>query len=145
MDAKTFFRAIRLERKEIRILNEKIYAREMDLLPSGIRYDKDNIQTSIEDTMTAKLAELGDFEQKRKDLLKTLSARQAQAIEIISRIPDTKQRQVMEIYYFDTSNPTWDDGIRPQMDSQSTRRSVGMDQRPCDLQVKEATKSHHKL
>ena len=109
MDAKTFFRAIRLERREIRILNEKIYAREMDLLPSGIRYDKDNIQTSIEDTMTAKLAELGDFEQKRKDLLKTLSARQAQAIEIISRIPDTKQRQVMEIYYFDTSNPTWDD------------------------------------
>lgn len=109
MDAKTFFRAIRLERREIRILNEKIYAREMDLLPSGIRYDKDNIQISIEDTMTAKLAELGDFEQKRKDLLKTLSARQAQAIEIISRIPDTKQRQVMEIYYFDTSNPTWDD------------------------------------
>ena len=109
MDAKSFFRAIRLERREIRILNEKIYAREMDLLPSGIRYDKDNIQTSIEDTMTAKLAELGDFEQKRKDLLKTLSARQAQAIEIISRIPDTKQRQVMEIYYFDTSNPTWDD------------------------------------
>jgi hypothetical protein len=109
MDAKTFFRAIRLERREIRILNEKIYAREMDLLPSGIRYDKDQIQTSIEDTMTAKMAELGDYEVKRKELLRTLTTRQAQAIEIVSHIPDTKQRQVMEIYYFDTSNPTWDD------------------------------------
>ena len=109
MDAKTFFRAIRLERREIRILNEKIYAREMDLLPSGIRYDKDQIQTSIEDTMTAKMAELGDYELKRKELLRTLTTRQAQAIEIVSHIPDTKQRQVMEIYYFDTSNPTWDD------------------------------------
>ena len=109
MDAKTFFRAIRLERREIRILNEKIYAREMDLLPSGIRYDKDNIQTSIEDIMSMKLAELGDYEKKRKELLRILTTRQAQAIEIISQIPDTKQRQVMEIYYFDTSNPTWDD------------------------------------
>ena len=109
MDAKTFFRAIRLERREIRILNEKIYAREMDLLPSGIRYDKDQIQTSIEDTMTAKMAELGDYELKRKELLRTLTTRQAQAIEIVSHIPDTKQRQVMEIYYFDTNNPTWDD------------------------------------
>ena len=109
MDANTFFRAIRLERREIRILNEKIYAREMDLLPSGIRYDKDQIQTSIEDTMTAKMAELGDYELKRKELLRTLTTRQAQAIEIVSHIPDTKQRQVMEIYYFDTSNPTWDD------------------------------------
>ena len=109
MDAKTFFRAIRLERREIRILNEKIYAREMDLLPSGIRYDKDNIQTSIEDIMSIKLAELGDYEKKRKELLRILTTRQAQAIEIVSQIPDTKQRQVMEIYYFDTSNPTWDD------------------------------------
>lgn len=109
MDAKTFFRAIRLERREIRILNEKIYAREMDLLPSGIRYDKDNIQTSIEDIMSMKLAELGDYEKKRKELLRTLTTRQAEAIEIVSQIPDTKQRQVMEIYYFDTSNPTWDD------------------------------------
>ena len=109
MDAKSFFRAIRLERREIRILNEKIYAREMDLLPSGIRYDKDNIQTSIEDIMSMKLAELGDYEKKRKELLRTLTTRQAEAIEIVSQIPDTKQRQVMEIYYFDTSNPTWDD------------------------------------
>ena len=109
MDAKTFFRAIRLERREIRILNEKIYAREMDLLPSGIRYDKDNIQTSIEDIMSIKLAELGDYEKKRKELLRILTTRQAQAIEIVLQIPDTKQRQVMEIYYFDTSNPTWDD------------------------------------
>lgn len=109
MDAKTFFRNIRLERREIRILTEQIYAKEMDLLPSGIRYDKDQIQTSIEDHMTEKLAELGDYERKREKLLKSLIKRQTQAIDIVARIPDTKQRQVMEIYYFDNSNPTWDD------------------------------------
>ena len=59
--------------------------------------------------MSMKLAELGDYEKKRKELLRTLTTRQAEAIEIVSQIPDTKQRQVMEIYYFDTSNPTWDD------------------------------------
>lgn len=109
MDAKTFFRNIRLERREIRILTEQIYAKEMDLLPSGIRYDRDQIQTSIEDHMTEKLAELGDYERKREKLLKSLIKRQSQAIDMVARIPDSKQRQVMEIYYFDTSNPTWDD------------------------------------
>jgi hypothetical protein len=109
MDAKTFFRSIRLERREIRILNDKIYAKEMDLLPSGIRYDRDPVQTSIEDMMTGKLAELGDYEAKRKELVRKLTQRQARAIDIISRIPDTKQRQVMEIYYLDPNNPTWDD------------------------------------
>ncbi len=109
MDAKTFFRQIRLERREIRFLTEKIYAREMDLLPSGMRYDKVDVQTSVEDTMTEKMAELGAFENKRKKLVQNLQKRQAQAIEIISQIPDTKQRQVMEIYYLDVNNPTWED------------------------------------
>lgn len=109
MDAKTFFRNIRLERREIRILTEQIYAKEMDLLPSGIRYDRDQIQTSIEDHMTEKLAELGDYERKREKLLKSLIKRQSQAIDMVARIPDSKQRQVMEIYYFDINNPTWDD------------------------------------
>ena len=107
--SKHYLRGIREHYKIIHHLSEQCDTLRFSLGASAIRYDKDNIQTSIEDTMTAKLAELGDFEQKRKELLKTLSARQAQAIEIISRIPDTKQRQVMEIYYFDTSNPTWDD------------------------------------
>jgi len=109
MDAKTFFREIRLERREIRILTEQIYAKEMDLLPSGIRYDRDQIQSSIEDKITKKLAELGDYERKREKLLKSLTQRQAKAIDIVANIPDTKQRQVMEIYYFDPNNPTWDD------------------------------------
>ena len=109
MDAKSFFREIRSERREIRILTETIYAKEMDLLPSGIRYDKDQVQTSVEDIFTDKLADLGDYEKKRKKLVTKLAKRQAQAIEIISRIPDTKQRQVMEIYYLDINNPTWDD------------------------------------
>ena len=81
----------------------------MDLLPSGMRYDKVDVQTSVEDTMTEKMAELGDFENKRKKLVQNLQKRQAQAIEIISQIPDTKQRQVMEIYYLDVNNPTWED------------------------------------
>lgn len=109
MDAKSFFREIRSERREIRILTETIYAKEMDLLPSGIRYDKDQVQTSVEDIFTDKLATLGDYEKKRKKLVTMLAKRQAQAIEIISRIPDSRQRQVMEIYYLDVNNPTWGD------------------------------------
>lgn len=109
MDAKTFFRAIRLERREIRILNDKIFAKRMDLIPSGMRYDKDQVQTSVTDAMTDKLVELGDYEVKRKELVERLVKRQAKAIDIISAIPDTKQRQVMEIYYLDPNTPTWDD------------------------------------
>lgn len=112
MDAKRFFRDIRLERREIRILTDIIYAKELDLLPSGIRYDKDQVQTSIEDIYTDKLASLGDYEKKRNSLVNKLAKRQAEAIEIISRIPDTRQRQVMEIYYLDINNPTWDDVAR---------------------------------
>lgn len=108
-DAKTFFRKIRLERREIRILSERIHIRELSLLPSGIRYDKTDVQTSIEDKMSEKLAEISDYELKRQKLLQALMLRQSQAIDIISSIPDTKQRQIMEIYYLDTANPTWQD------------------------------------
>lgn len=108
-DAKTFFRKIRLERREIRILSERIHIRELSLLPSGIRYDKTDVQTSIEDKMSEKLAEISDYELKRQKLLQALMLRQSQAIDIISGIPDTKQRQIMEIYYLDSTNPTWQD------------------------------------
>lgn len=108
-DAKTFFRKIRLERREIRILSERIHIRELSLLPSGIRYDKTDVQTSVEDKMSEKLAEISDYELKRQKLLQALMLRQSQAIDIISSIPDTKQRQIMEIYYLDSTNPTWQD------------------------------------
>ncbi len=109
MDAKSFLREIRAERREIRILAEKIREKEFELLPGGIRYDLPKVQTSpVQDSMTEKVADISRYEKALRKHVRHLEQRQAQAVDMIRRIPSSEQRQVMEAYYLSKDNPTWD-------------------------------------
>ena len=109
MDAKSFLREIRTERREIRILADKIREKEFELLPGGIRYDLPKVQTSpAQDSMTEKVADISKYEKALRKHVRILEKRQAQAVDMIRRIPSSEQRQVMETYYLSKDNPTWD-------------------------------------
>lgn len=110
MDAKSFLREIRAERREIRILADKIREKEFELLPGGIRYDLPKVQTSpVQDSMTGKVADISRYEKALRKHMRILEQRQAKAVDMIRRIPSSEQRQVMEAYYLSKDNPTWDD------------------------------------
>lgn len=109
MDAKTFFRSIRDERREIRILKGKIHEAELEILPKARRYDLAKVQTSITDGIGGKLTEIGHYEVEKAKHIAKLEERQSRAMSMISCIPSSEQRQVMEAYYLDDRNPTWDD------------------------------------
>ena len=63
---KTWFSQIRKEQYEIEHLKRMISNAEAGLLPSGIRYDKDKVQTSPQDTMSKVIAKAVDMQRKRK-------------------------------------------------------------------------------
>ncbi len=108
-DAKTFLREIRSERQEIRILDSKIMEKRYELLPGAIRYDTDKVQASPQDNMSVIFAEIDKYEKALKKHMTKLQKRQKKAADMISRIPSSEQRQVMELYYMSPVNPTWDD------------------------------------
>lgn len=108
-DAKTFLRQIRTERREIKILESKIREKRFELMPSGIRYDKENVQTSPEDKLSELVAELTEYEDHLTALVKAMYRKQTKAITSIAKIPSSEQRQILEEYYLSDDNPTWDE------------------------------------
>ena len=109
LDAKSFLREIRAERREIRILAEKIREKEYELLPGAIRYDIPRVQTSPKDDMADKVSDISRYEKALRKHIRMLEQRQTKAVDMIRRIPSSDQRQVMESYYLSQDNPTWDD------------------------------------
>ena len=108
-DAKTFLRQIRLERREIKILENKIKEKRFELLPGAIRYDVDRVQSAPEDRISELVVELNEYEEHLKALSKAMYRKQTQAITAIASIPSSEQRQVLEVYYLSPENLTWDD------------------------------------
>lgn len=69
------------------------------LLPIGIVYDKDKVQTTPEDSMASVMAEVADLDQQ----IEELQHRKAQAIMEVSRIldglEDPREATVIDAYY----------------------------------------------
>jgi DNA-directed RNA polymerase specialized sigma24 family protein len=69
------------------------------LLPIGITYDKDPVQTSPEDSVAGVMAEVADLDQQ----IEELQHRKAQSIMEISRIldnlDDPREATVLDAYY----------------------------------------------
>ena len=73
MTVKQFLYSVRDEQKEIEELTDRIYEMRMSLLPSGIRYDTDKVQTSPEDKLSECEAKIADYStmlgQKKEALI----------------------------------------------------------------------------
>lgn len=85
--------------RRITNLNIQIAALESCLLPSGIAYDKDKVQSSPGDKMSEICAEIFAKEKKRDELIRSLPAAVKRVEDIINRLPEGNHRNVMILWY----------------------------------------------
>lgn len=108
MTVKTFFRQCRREIAEYRHMQERLDWLRSSLMPEAIRYKQVDVQTSGGgDRMAEVMPEILELERELQRRLHELITHQLQAYLMIGMIPDTKQRQVMMLYYLDNRILTW--------------------------------------
>lgn len=99
MDAKQYLQNVRGIWDEIHQCEEKITNLELSLLPAGIRYDKDKVQTSPTDPLSGRMAEIADLQRDIDDKISGLLSRQRQAQRFVDVLEDSLERQVLSLYY----------------------------------------------
>lgn len=110
MNAKQYLYSIRDERQEIRELRERIGDLEMSLYPSGIRYDKDNVQSSpAQDRMSETVAKIADYEEMLQKRLDWLAERQQKAQWMINQLQSSLERQILNLFFLSARKTRMDD------------------------------------
>ena len=99
LNVKEFLYSVRNEQKEIDELNARIYELEMSLLPSGIRYDKDKVQTSPSDTVTDREIALADYMTLLEGHKDELAKHRTQAEKMIQKIDDPFARTILSMRF----------------------------------------------
>jgi hypothetical protein len=99
MDVLKFLKGIRSERLEIIRLKEERDTLYYSLLPSGIRYDLDKVQTSPQDRMPGTAAELYEIQEIIDRRIEKLSADVALAHRIIDAVPTPECRELLLLRY----------------------------------------------
>ena len=102
-----FFKMVRSERADIETLQLRIKELQMSLLPSGIRYDKDKVQTSPSDQMLEIAAKVDDLERKMQSKLAKLNADMVKAMTIVQAMPTPEYRQLLTLRYL-TGRMPWE-------------------------------------
>lgn len=106
MDIKTFLYRIRKEFAEIKNTQDEIEQMRASLLPAGIRYDSDRVQSSPTDRMSNRIAAVQDMENNLTAQIEQLRDDQLAARYVISRLDDPCERQVIECYFLSIRRPT---------------------------------------
>jgi hypothetical protein len=111
-EVKEYFRQIRKEQMEINHLIDMIRSEELMLLPKAIQYDKDKVQSSPEDVLSKKVAEIAELDAQWKNAVVNLKFRRARAEAMLNALESSDEREVMRWYYMSTNNKhlmTWDE------------------------------------
>lgn len=69
------------------------------LLPSGITYDKDPVQTSPEDSMARIMAEVDELDQQIDTLRRSMAMEILRISRVIDRLEDPREATVLDAYY----------------------------------------------
>lgn len=109
MTIKQFLYSVRDEQKEIEELNNRICELRMSFLPGAIRYDKDRVQTSPSDSVTERMAELGDYEKTLSDKVRELTDKRNRAQKLIDSLDSSIERQVLGMYFLSIGRPRMTD------------------------------------
>ena len=110
-DVKNMFREIRKEQKEIAHLAEMIKSEEIMLLPQGIRYDKDKVQTSPDDMISKNVSKIVDMQKTLEQSIFSLKQKHIDAEQLIRQLDNSDEREVMRWYYLtveDNKPLTWE-------------------------------------
>lgn len=69
------------------------------LLPSGITYDKDPVQTSPEDSMSRIMAEVDELDQQIDTLRRSMATEILRISRVIDQMDDPREATVLDAYY----------------------------------------------
>ena len=99
MDVLKFLKCIRNERLEIISLKETRDDIYYSLMPSGIRYDLDKVQTSPVDRMPAVAGNLAEIQTILDGRIEKLSEDLVLANRVIDQVPTPECRQLLALRY----------------------------------------------
>ena len=106
MDVKVFLKGIRDKRFELQLLKEKRNEIYYSLMPSGIRYDLDKVQTSPTDRMPVAAGDLEEAQQRIDALIDSLSHDINLAMRVVNQMQESKHRQLIMLRYFGVDRKT---------------------------------------
>ena len=100
MTSKTLLRKCRQEKRELLILADKLEQLQMSLLPRAIQLKDINVQESGDaDPLADRLAAKNDLEAEIRRNLVAMLQRETEAYRLISKLKNSRQRQILELYY----------------------------------------------
>lgn len=103
-DIKEFLYSIRNEVFEIKELKLRIEDLENQATGlKGISYDGVRVQTSPQDAMSSKIVEITKYEEQLSSKIKELNLRRQEAQRMIDTLTDTRERQVLDLYFLSDS------------------------------------------
>lgn len=103
-ELKDFLRTIRSDQKEIAHLRQIVAELEAELLPQAIRYDRDKVQVSPDEKFSTLCAKIADYEEELGKSIAELYGRKLYAEQLIKKLSDPKEREVLRYYYLTTEN-----------------------------------------
>ena len=106
MSVKDELYRIRDTQKEINELKQRIDEEYYSLLPQAIRYDLDKVQTSPQDRMPYVMGRIDEHTRIMCDRLSHLLVRKQRAEHLINKLEDTRQRQVLDLYFLSVERMT---------------------------------------
>lgn len=109
-DVLKFLNGIRDAREEINTLKQKRDELYYSLMPSGIRYDTDRVQTSTEDRMPVVTGDIYEIQQQLDQMIESLAHDINLAMKLVNRMKVSKHRQLIMLRYFglDRESTTWE-------------------------------------
>lgn len=72
---------------------------ESCLLPKGISYDKDRVQSSPEDQTARVMAEVADLDHQIEELQQRRAFQILEVSELIDRLDDSREATILDAYY----------------------------------------------
>lgn len=99
--AKSILFDVRSDITDINALNAQIEEIWLSQLPSGIRYDRDRVQTSPDDQMIKAAAKVEELAAELNEELEKLQIKRREAKRMIGRLKKANYRKVLRLYFLD--------------------------------------------
>lgn len=99
---------MQVRRIELRIRRISLQIEELEssLLPQGIRYDKDKVQTSPEDTLSKIAGKIADLEKLRTQLVRERRLLLLEIQDVLDQLENEQEQIVLEAYYLSRMSMT---------------------------------------
>lgn len=109
MNVKSFLYRVKREMREVQIKQMQIAQIRSSLLPSGIRYDVDKVQTSPSDPMIRVMARIDEMEREIAGDFEQMQADFSDARKMIESLEDSRERSVLTLYFLTPGVERMDD------------------------------------